>query len=473
MSTNVKRFLMSAAGGAEHWWSYITDSGDTTGYRPTSNEGNNSHTCLSDGSVVTCGFDDGSPGNPGKYGRVVKLNSDGTLAWETRIGNTLEAGDRGYNLTSITSDSSDNVYTIGRYYYGDDPYCVVKLNGSTGALLLQDEFEHSGNFFLNKAGHLGVCSSSKGGLVIAGEIQDGTVDSTCSVMIHDITDMSNELSKDVYTDPALNLGNEHGGWVSNNSVWVMARPWNSGNSKAHLQKFTIGSGGTSLTQDYGKQYYPNGYTHRSRAVCSKPDDSLVVVFCDFQGFSGSTGTRDQTLMILNSGGNPSYISSFENGGNNSPNSMSKVRIDSNDNIYLFTYISGEIHLLKYNSTLQKQYHQKITVNSDWYYLMNNNLEIDDNDNLCLGFIGRLTVDTKFGTVIMKLPNDGSITGTFGGITIANVTSGWTYRDQMSTAYMNSSSVSYANDTRSTVAQNHFTSSSGLSTLSVEATEPIA
>jgi hypothetical protein len=464
-----KVIMASGAGGAEYWWTIINDS--TDGLRMVGNEGNNPHTVLSDGSVVFCGYDTGSPGDPGKYGRVLKLNPDGSIAWESRIGNTIESGDRGYNLASITHDSSENIYVMGRYFYGDRPYALVELNSSTGAITDEEEFDTAGNFLVNMCGHLGVCNSAKGGLAAAGEIEDRGVDSRPSALVHDISDLSSKTSVETFTD-SLSLGNDNGGWVSDGSIYTLARPWNSGNSRAQLQKLTIGSGGTSLTQSFGKQYYPNNYTHRSRAICSTSNDSTMVLYADFQGMSGSVGVRDHTLMLLNSGGNPTTISSFENGGNNSPDRTSKVRIDSNGNIYLFARISGTNNILKYNSSLQKQWHQQISYASPLNYLEIYGLEIDDNDNLVIAGMSRLSTETYLGSIIIKIPNDASLTGSYNGITISNVTSGWTYRDQMSVT-MNTASVSFYNNTRSQTAQNHFTSASGLNTESASAYEVIS
>lgn len=460
----------AGAGGAGYWWTIINDS--TDGMRMVGNEGNNPHTVLSDGSIVFGGHDTGSPGNPGKYGRVIKLNPNGSIAWESRIGNTIESGDRGYNIASVTHDSSDNIYVAGRYPYGDRPFAIVKLNSSSGAILANEEFDTTGNFLVNMCGHLGVCDSSKGGLAMAGEIEDRGIESFASALVHSISDLSSKTSVETFSD-SLNLGNDNGGWVSNNSIYVLARPWTSGNSRGTMQKLAIGSGGTSLTQTYGKHYYPNSYTHRSRAVCSTPDDSTVVLYCDFQGFSGSTGIRDHTLMLLNSGGNPTTVSSFENGGNNSPDRTSKVRIDSNGNIYLFARISGTNNILKYNSSLQKQWHQQISYASPLNYLEIYGLEIDDDDNLVIAGMSRLSTESYLGSIIIKIPNDASLTGSYNGITISNVTSGWTYRDQMTASSVQTSDVSFRNNTRSQTAQNHFTSASGLSTESVSVFEAIS
>lgn len=465
---------MASAGGAGYWWSLI-NAPTTDGFYTGTDSGSNVHTVLSDGSVVVVGQDNGSPGNPGKYGRAVKLNPDGSKAWETAIGNTIESGNRGYNLSSVTCDSSDNIYTVGRYYYGDKPYCLVKLNPSTGAVVAQDEFDTSGSYFLNLTGYLGVNSSSKGGLVLAGEIQQGSTDSTSSVIVHSIADLSNKSSKDTYADPQLDLGNGQGGWVSNNSAYVMARPWNNGNSRGQVQKINIGSGGTSQSLAWGRQFYPNSYTHRSRAVVSSMDDNDVYIYCDFQsGFGESVGTRSHTIFKVNSSGDPTAASRFHDGGNNSGGPTSRLRLDSNGNVYCFTRISGVNNIVKYNSSLQKQHHFTISYQSPIDYLFIRNMELDSEDNIILAGSCRLTTETYYGTWVMKIPNDASLTGNYGGIVLGTNPSGYSYYDQINHNLITSSTAGgYENATRSQTAQNHFYSASGQTSKSVTANEVIS
>tara|TARA_B100000212_G_scaffold300656_1_gene246096 strand:+ start:1315 stop:3522 length:2208 start_codon:yes stop_codon:yes gene_type:complete len=404
----IQQMLLGVGGGsdASYFVATLNSSNDERG---------NGVAVGSDGSIYVCG---------GGSGDIYKYDSSGVLQWQ-------RYWDVGGSWKKIAIDSSDNVYVTNRY--NQSISVLVKYNSSGvyqwNATLYNN---HSSHYFQPQD----VSIDSNDNIYVAGYVLDlsGTTTYKALVMKYNtvgqlewyrIYNASGYNSMDCYGCTTDSSGNVYITGGANQSSGNYNRPYvakiNSSGSPQWcagvIMPLNQSSGSTSVGFDVAVDNSGNAYLAGggNQNTGNGPDHFLIkfnssggVVWSNFAGYSlNSDETKGVTtdssgniysvgLMNQNTSGNYPTAAIFKH---NSSGTLQFVRTLRNSNASysgVYTYITAE------------------------------NIEIDSDNNLYIaGMTNKSTQDTSSPSdevVVVKLPGDGSLTGTYGSFTYADASS---------------------------------------------------
>ena len=383
-------FIGLGGGGTEsYWYATIGDS--------NSNKGNDV-AIDSDGNVYTSGVSEGDI-------FVVKHDKDGTEQWQ-RLIDTNSSEKVGIGL-----DSSSNVYVVGDTdespSQGSLDFHITKFNSSgteqwqkgLGGSGIEQFFGHSTTDSSGNTYGVGYTTSAGQGTFaqyIAKWNSSGTVQWQRTLSMsgqHTGRDVALDSSGNVYMCGESDLG------TLNNTNLTLAK-WAS-NGTHQWTRYLRGS----------------SYGEIGNAVAVDSSDNIYV--CGSTSSLGS-GSNDLLLVKYNSSGTVQWRRLL--GGSGSDRGTG-VAVDSSDNVYVCgttrSTSSGTqiryIMIAKIDSSGSLQWQNTLGGSSQDY---GEHIKVDSSDNIYV--VGR-TQSTGQGSddmFVAKLPNDGSLTGTYGSLTYA-------------------------------------------------------
>lgn len=381
-------FLGFGGGSTESYW-YAT-MGDSN-----SNKGNDV-AIDSSGNVYTSGVSEGDI-------FVVKHDKDGTEQWQ-RLINTNSSEKIGIGL-----DSSNNVYVVGDTdespSQGSLDFHITKFNSSgteqwqkgLGGSGIEQFFGHSTTDSSGNTYGVGYTTSSgqgSFGQYLAKWNSSGTVQWQRTLSMsgqHAGHDVALDSSGNVYMCGESDLG------TLNNTNLTLAK-WAS-NGTHQWTRYLRGS-------SYGEYGY---------AVAVDSSDNIYV--CGSSSSLGS-GSNDLLLVKYNSSGTVQWRRLL--GGSGSDEGKG-VAVDSSDNVYVCGTTRSTsngtryIMIAKINSSGSLQWQNTLGGTNQDY---GEHIKVDSSDNLYVVGSTLSTGSGSYDMFVAKLPNDGSLTGTYGSLTYA-------------------------------------------------------
>lgn len=391
-----KTLQIAAAGnvGGDAYW-INTLSG-------TSTESSLGVTATSNGSVYVAGATNSE--GAGNYDfSVVKYNSSGTLQWQRTIGGSNS--DYGFG---IAADSSGNIYVTGyQSSYGtqSNQFYLVKYN-SSGTLQWQRSLVCIGYLYCRSV----VVDSSGSNVYLVG-FSSGTNSTSGS---DDIFVCKYSASGDLQWQRLLGGSSiDYGrgiGVDSSNNVYISYYTQSIGQGNYDMGLAKYNSSGVLQWQRIlgGTAFDANG---------GLGVDSSGNSYVSFETSSEGQGGSDFGIAKYNSSGVLQWQRII--GGTGADNTRSAA-LDSSGNVYAFGNTSSvgqggsDLLIVKYNSsgTLQWQRSLGTTASES-----GNSIFADGSDNIYLS--GDTTISGNTDGLIVKLPADGSLTGTYGDFVYAS------------------------------------------------------
>lgn len=373
----------SGAGGVNYWISLLGGAGSDIGYSIATDSDNNSYVHGITGSTGA-GADDFL---------VAKYDSVGAIQWQRTLGDSIT------NIgKSIAIDTSDNIFIAGETgTYPDHDFVIARYN-TAGAIQWQRVFGGT-NYDITKS--IAVDSSSN--VYVVGE--SVSVDlSTIAVLL-----VKYNSSGTLQWQKSLNgAGNDSGLSVktdSSGNVYVLGitNTSGAGDNDFLLVKYDS-SGAVQWQRTLGGASFEDG---NSLVI-----DSLDNIYCFGLTFSTGAGARDYLLAKYNSSGTIQWQRTL---GGASQDWGFSVTADSSDFIYVAGYSSStgagsnDMLFAKYDSsgTIQWQRTLGSTGNDQAWAI-----KTDSSDSLyVLGNTSAAGAGSN-DLLFTKLPNDGSLTGTY-------------------------------------------------------------
>lgn len=381
-------FLGMSAGGSDSYWYAVMGSSSTEG---------NDVAIDSDGNVYTSGASNGDI-------LVFKHDKDGTEQWQ-RLINTNSSEKVGIGL-----DSSNNVYVVGDTdespTQGSLDFHITKFNSSgteqwqkgLGGSGIEQFFGHSTTDSSGNTYGVGYTTSSgqgSFGQYFAKWNSSGTVQWQRTLSMsgqHTGRDVALDSSGNVYICGESDLG------TLNNVNLTLAKYNSSG------------------TFQWVRSLRGNSFGEVGDAVAVDSNDDIYV--CGRTSSFGS-GSNDLLLVKYNSSGTVQWRRTL--GGSGSDEGRG-VAVDSSDNVYVCGTTrstsngSRYIMIAKINSSGNLQWQNTFGGSQQDY---GEHIQVDSSDNIYV--VGR-TQSLAAGQsqmFVAKLPNDGSLTGTYGSLTYAS------------------------------------------------------
>ena len=381
-------FLGMSAGGSDSYWYAVMGSSSTEG---------NGVAIDSDGNVYTSGASNSDI-------LVFKHDKDGTEQWQ-RLINTNSSEKVGIGL-----DSSNNVYVVGDTdespTQGSLDFHITKFNSSgtfqwqkgLGGSGIEQFFGHSTTDGSGNTYGVGYTTSSgqgRFGQYLVKWNSSGTVQWQRTLSMsgqHAGHDVALDSSGNVYMCGESDLG------TLNNTNLTLAK-WAS-NGTHQWTRYLRGS-------SYGEYGY---------AVAVDSNDDIYV--CGSTSSLGS-GSNDLLLVKYNSSGTVQWRRLL--GGSGSDEGKG-VAVDSSDNVYVCGTTrsvgngSRYIMIAKIDSSGNLQWQNTFGGDQQDY---GEHIKVDSSNNIYV--VGR-TQSLAAGQsqmFVAKLPNDGSLTGTYGSLTYAS------------------------------------------------------
>tara|TARA_Y100000994_G_scaffold249493_1_gene261512 strand:+ start:3206 stop:4519 length:1314 start_codon:yes stop_codon:yes gene_type:complete len=332
---------------------------------------------------------------------VVKYDASGSLQWQRTI--TADEAE----ITSLGLDSSNNIYVVGdteSNSQGGRDFYIVKLNnsgteqwqrglGSTGS---EESIGHSST---DSSGNTYGCGYASGfdNMFLFKYNSSGTLQwqrsltsGSTAQSFH--SDLVLDSSGNVYASGESDLG------VTNDSALTLVKY----NSSGTLQwKKSLK---TSTPREVGN------------AVAIDSSGNLYV--CGSTRLGSSSNDRDLFLVKYNSSGAVQWERAL---GGTDEEIGHGVAVDSSDNVYVCgtsQSISGSTRYMmiaKFNSSGSLQWERSLGGSSD---SRAERIKVDGSDNLYVAGYTKATGQGNDDVFVIKLPNDGSLTGTYGSLTYA-------------------------------------------------------
>ena len=353
---------------------------------------------------------------------VSKYDTDGAIQWQTVSGTGGSDQDQGM---SIDIDSGGEIVVTGRRFtsgaYSDAIFQLFDSGGSaSGGGAQYWVLSGSGT---NQEYFTGSARNSSNETYLAG-YTDATGSERLLIAKYD---SSNDIDWQKTYGGSFESAKQEGKTLaldSSDNMYVVG--WtNSGpasNNDAVIVKFNS-SGVIQWQRGIGKS--GNDAAH---GVCLDSSDNVYVV-----GFTESTGGHSIGLILkYNSSGTIQWNRTFDPG---SDVYFYGVCVDSSDNVYVCGGVNDAC-IVKYNSSGTIQWQRKFSASGDQ---RGYSMQCDSEDNLII--VGETDADA----LVLKLPNDGSLTGTYGSYTYSTTT----YTD--STATMTEAALSFSASTSSLTA----------------------
>ena len=380
----------------------------------------------------------------GQYDLIIaKYNSSGTIQWQRAL-----ASDSG---PGVAVDSGGNVYVVGRTYLGSsssNDVTIAKYN-SSGTIQWQRKLggtgsdngyditvDSSDNVYIS--GHTNSAGAGSDDILIAKYNSSGTIQ-----WQRTLGDSSANYVEAIAVDGSGNVYVT--GSTSYGAYYMYVTKLNSSGTIQWTRRIGSGNGegGNGIAIDSSGNVYVTGRTRRS-------------------------GYTDHEVWIVkyNSSGNIQYQRTL--GGTNTDRGNGIV-IDSSDNVYVVgaTNSAGsggfDFIIVKYNSSGTVQWQRTLGVSSNDQGV---EIAVDNSGHIyVIGYSDDGTGNNDF--LIAKLPDDGTLTGTYGSITYA--ASSFTDAESFLTNQSHSFTSSTSNLPESASSLNDSASSLTSSTISMAPT----
>jgi hypothetical protein len=307
---------------------------------------------------------------------IVKMNNDGNVIWQKAINGNADVSN------DAVLDSSENIYIVGYTNAsgagGDDGYLAkLDLNGNISwqrSIGTSYSFDSQVGISIDPSeGNVYTAMSGNNAAYIMKYASNGS--------------LSFQRKVDANADNAYDTVS-----VTGNS-YIAAQ----GANDIYLTK--VNTSGTTQNSRYLSQ---SGQTLVPKAMTVDSTGNIYIVGRQSGGGNVIVVKCDSTCQVITS---RQYSNVTDSGG---------ITIDSSDNIYISGIGTNTFWYSKlYNGNLEPVWQQTISGNSFSAYSMSY-----ANNHLCM--TGRANVGGSFQAISMRLPNDASITGTYGSYTIANV-----------------------------------------------------
>jgi hypothetical protein len=309
-------------------------------------------------NVYFCGYSQ-KAGNNG--GIVVKYNNSGTLQWQRLLSSTIGSVLRGL---ALATDSSDNVIAVG--------YAPIQISGNQTSGVLIAKYNSSG--VLQWARTLN---------------QEGTSN-------------RNEYGYGVAVD-------------SLDNIYVCGEAGNSsyGSTDCLIAKYDS-SGNIQWQKLLGDQY--SATEDRFRGITVDSSDNIYVV-----GHSQKHTNNDDTIIAkYDTSGNLVWQKYIQNGAKGR-----SIDTDSSGNVYVLSENlrdvgegGSDFYIAKFDSSGNVEWQRALGgANNDESF----SLRLDPSDNLYIGGTTRSpSSNTYTQGLLFKIPTDGSMVGTYGGLTYQSV-----------------------------------------------------
>ena len=381
-------FLGLGGGGSEsYWFAVIGDANNNAG---------NDVAIDSDGNVYTSGASDSDI-------FVIKHDKDGTEQWQKKI-NTNSSEKVGIGL-----DSSSNVYVVGDTdlsSQGSLDFHITKFNSSgteiwqrgLGGSGIEQFFGHSTTDSSGNTYGGGYTTSAGQGTFaqyLAKWNSSGTVQWQRTLSMsgqHAGHDVALDSSGNVYMCGESDLG------TLNNTNLTLAKWASNGTHQwtRYLRGSSYGEVGDAVAVDSNDDIYVCG---RTTSVGAGSGDLLLVKY-------NSSGTVQWRRTLGGTG--------YDQGRG--------VAVDSSDNVYVCgttrSYGNGTRYIMiaKYNSSGTLDWQNTLGGTADQDY--GEHIKVDSSDNIYVVGKTQSTGQGSNDIFVAKLPNDGSLTGTYGSLTYA-------------------------------------------------------
>lgn len=335
---------------------------------------------------------------------VFQTDSEGVVQWQKAIGQSLE---NEVEPTRIVADSADNVYISAtkQQVFQDDEIRLAKLN-SSGAIQWQiDIASGSGD---ERVGEIAIDTSDN--ILVAGR-SDTAAGSGSDIYIVKVNSSGTVQWQKYFGDtdnqgvsPAIATDSSDNVYVAFSDVFI------SGNFTICLAKFN--SSGSLQWQKYFETDSSEIVGGPGNLVVDSNDDVIVACRTAESGF----GSNDVSVIKVNSSGSEVWNAAIGSAQADTPTGLAT---DSSNNIYVFfdrevaVASVDNAYIVKYDSSGTIQFQREIDASKTFA----SGFSINTNDDMLFLADCELvnTSDLLFG----KLPNDGSLTGTYtlGGETV--------------------------------------------------------
>jgi uncharacterized delta-60 repeat protein len=369
---------------------------------------------------------------------IAKYNSSGVIQWQRTLSSSLN--DYG---VKIALDSSGNVYIVGTTQTSGRSHVLIAKYNSSGSIQWQRTFSGTGPFDNGR----GIAVDSSGNVYIAGFNQGGNLDSgndaaflakynTSGTLQWQrlLGSSSQDHAKGIAVDSS---GNVYvvGDTVSSNYDIFIAKYNTSGSIQ--WQRTLGGTGieyGYGIAVDSSGNAYAVGQTNSSGAGGS---DFLIAKY--------NTSGAIQWQRILGGSGDEVARS---------------IAVDNSGNVYVTGDTSAggyDFLIAKYNSSGTIQWQRTLGGTGGDYP---DSIQVDSSGNI---YIAGYTNSSGAGSndiLIAKLPDDGSLTGTYGSFTYSSSSlTAASITLTSSTSSLTDSALSFTSSTSSlTESASSFTSS---------------
>lgn len=339
-----------------------------------------------------------SEGAGGYDGVVVKYDSSGVLQWQRRIG-----GSSNEFFQGMTIDGSGNIYAVGStesYASGTSAY-IVKYN-SSGAVQWQRALGGTSIHFQAVA-----VDSLSSNLYVTGSA-GSLVGNSDDVLICKYN-VSGELQwQRTLSGTSIDAGYGIALDSSDNVYIQYQQNGGQGNADLGIAKYNS-SGVIQWQRSLGGTSNEGG---QGLAI-----DSSDNIYIPAMTVSEGQGNYDAGVAKYNSSGVIQWQRII---GGTGSDTVSDLAVDSSGNVYVFgtTLSAGagsqDTLIAKYNSSGVVQWQRSFGTTS---YEYAGGIAVDSSDNLYFG--GRSNVTGNYDSFIVKVPSDGSLTGTYGNFVYAS------------------------------------------------------
>jgi len=318
--------------------------------------------------------------------QLAKYDKTGAIQWQRRLG---LAASTVYGR-AVATDSSNNVYTCSRLDDATGSYLGLAKYNSSGTIQWQKKLGNAGGA---SAFGYGVTVDSSNNIYVTGETTDPGYASVLIAKYNSSGAVQWQRSlKNVLGDYGRSVDTDSSG-----NVYVAGYGVNFGESNNII-----------ITK-----YDSSGTIQWQRKLVTSSSEQAWGITVDSSGNSylvgNSNASGDLQIAKYNSSGTIQFQRTLGGSGQTSGYS---IILDSSNNFYVCgsTLISGRFRfqIAKYNSSGTIQWQRKLgssSANSIGY-----GISIDSTDNLYV--CGQTSVSGSTDFLIAKLPNDGSLTGTY-------------------------------------------------------------
>lgn len=384
-----------------------------------------------DGNIFVAGYGDISTSDP-NWGSVCRLSLDGSsVEWSYNVRGSSSSNI--VYMSCVYVDSNGDIQCAG---YNSQPisysqkFHTAKINATTGALIASggEQGVQGGTVVSNWPFCMtGFGTGSKSVVGLTMDIGGGA--ERPGIMSFNSGNMQDDSHRRLSNNTSVTGAEPYKGvygiasdYPQSTTTRTWAGYWNygSGNSRWEVQQNS-----NITTQNWVREIYLNSFTHQLHCLRYDSVNDFLYVSGLSQNF-GVSSSRQACLVQLDvSGATPSVNwARVVTDGTTSSGYYTSCDVDSEGNVYLlgsYGSTGGKVSsLTKYNSSGTVQWHRLLTGSpSSWRHY---SLKIDPFDQIVIsGRTDYTGVNINRGhRIIIRLPSDGSITGTFGDLTIATL-----------------------------------------------------